>query len=231
MHKELEFINGKVIVKNDNNKKEERNIIPNIKQILISENDIEEMENIIDYENNNITRYKKKIKNHTGFYLTTVSLWGVSVILNLMTCESIFTPIYLFLIAITQCLTGVSYVKAEKKYLKISKQKIDIIKEHLHKEKENLKQLNENTNIKTNSIDMSKANLSTSEKIINLKRKLDIINDYLLHKNKYIKDYKNGSLNLTLYYYSVDEINLIIELIKNDLNIEKESIKEKRLSK
>lgn len=218
MNKEFEIKGNKVFVKQTAGIKIERKISSNIKEILISENDIEVMLDMIEKEEKELKENKKNIRQKTLLHLPVGIMWGISATMHFF-IGNIVTGSLFGLNCFLQCGIALSYLFPKTKYIKISKQKIDLIKKNRNEEKENLNNLINTKEENLNYITRSEKNLSTSEKIYKLKRKLEVIEYYNRYKREYIKYFKKGILEATIpYLFDKEEMNFLIELIKNDLD-------------
>lgn len=223
MNREIEFKDNKVIVTDENWNKTERELSSNIKEILISENDIEKMEQMITDEMSDIKASKKKIRNKSVYHFSLASLWGMGTVLRIIIKDEIVLTSLYGLNAFLHISIGCSYIIPEAKYIKISKKKIDFIKKKIEEEKDNLRKLEENKDTSSNYIDTSNTSLSTSEKIDKLNDYLYVIKNYNLNKRKYIKHFKKGNLKEYASNYYDDEFELLEQLIKNDIGYSKYS--------
>lgn len=235
MNKEFEIKDNKVIVKQTAGIKIERKLSSHIKEVLISENDIEVMLDMIEKENKELKERKKSIRQKNLLYLPVGLMWGISSTIHFFMGNIVIGSLF-GLNSIIQCGLNLSCLIPNTKYIKISKEKIDFIKKKLNEEKENLNNLINNQEENLNYITRSGKNLSTSEKIDELKRFLYAIEDYQLNKKKYLTYYNKGNLN-ELFSYVPNDRKLIEELIKNDLNNKKvkvnnaEKVKQKVITK
>lgn len=227
MNKELEFKDGKVIVTDEYEREIERKLSSNIEQILITENNIEEIEKLLVEKKSSLKLDKSFINLSKSFYGVSI-LWFFSFVSNLL-AKNIFPAVCNLLCSILW--TGsqhIMHTKPTKKKLKIKEKSISILEEHLNEEKEILNELENEKNNNCNYVDTSKKHFTTSEKILKLRVELSIIEDYINNKQKYIKYYNEGVLNTLLTYYSDSNLVFIEELIKNDLDNNKSKIKEKQ---
>lgn len=226
MHKEYEIIGNKVIINNGLDYKEERKTVDNIEEILITENNIEEIENLVNKEKKKIKTSKKKIKEKTTLPLIVSSLHFINLILYSIQ-KKLLLAIGQILCSFIWLYNSLFTIIPEKKLIKESKKVISILEEEKNKEKEKLKELEKNQDNNFMSIAPITKTISTSEQIRDLKNKLHIIRYYESNKRKLIKYYKKGILQNTFGYWD-DEIKFIEELIKNDLNNKnEEKIKQK----
>lgn len=238
MNIEYEIIDGKIIVKDELNRKTEREITNNIKDILICENDIEKIENLIDKETLILKSSEKKLKQIGPLNLSAGILYLFSSILNFIS-NNITSGILTLLCSLTW--TSHAYFlifRHEGKSIKISKKKIILLKEQLNEKRKTLEELNNNKENNSLYVPTKVQNISNSDDICMLRKKLFIISDYQSNKRKYIKAFNKGILDkqITLHI-NENDIEFIKELIKNDLSNENKIIdnnqnnKEKTLKK
>ena len=91
MNKEFEIINNRVIVTDEKGNKIGRALIPNIREVLICENNIDTLEDLIENEEEQIKESKKIIRNKSSYYFSLASLCFVinSSINSLFSCLTI----------------------------------------------------------------------------------------------------------------------------------------------
>ena len=221
-------IDNKVIVYDEYYSASSREYTNNIEEVLITENNIEEIEKLIQEE-----KQKKKDINLmeavVPAYLALSISRLISSIFKFITHEIEIALIRLFS---SICFFGAAYFTGIKTFIKIRKignAKLNFLNEELANEKEKLNELNKD---KTNDVLYA----PEGEKIVDrsiqidiLKNRLRDINFYIDHKHKIIKLYKKGLLENELFEAcaSRDTINFIIELVKNDLSTENKSKKNK----
>lgn len=224
MNKDFEIVDNKVIVRTDGRNTITREVTNNIEDILICENNIEEMEEKLENENNKIFFSKKKMKSGWS-YIGLASLWFVTFVLNTIS-SNYLASFFNFLCVVSYASLGYfGNVKSELKFIKASKSVIKELEDNLIKEKEKLTELNKDKTNDLMYITPDKKKIDRSEEIINLKRKLDVIYSFEIHKAKLIRYYKKGNLREKTRYYLCfydEDYCLIEELIKNELNKEEE---------
>jgi len=237
MNKELELKNGKLIVKNEFGKEIEREFSSNIEQILITENNIEEINALIKKENKIITDSKnniKSIKTYLNIDVYICLLWTTSAVLHALS-GNIFSTILKILCSVVWFSNFYSnIIKWYFKDIKTSKKSISLLEKELDLQNQKLNVLEKEKNNDCNYVDTSKKHFHTSDKILELKNKLMIIEDYMHNKSKYIKYYKKGILKVLNSHYNNNNLLFIEELIKNDLENntnEKSKEKQKTLTK
>jgi hypothetical protein len=119
-------------------------------------------------------------------------------------------------------------VKSELKFIKASKQVIKELEDNLESERIKLYKLNQDKTNDLMYVETSKKEINRSEQIRNLKRKLDVIYSFEIHKTKLIRHYKRGILRemmakyFYLNYYDDNDYALLEELIKNELSKKEE---------
>jgi len=87
MHKEFEIIDDEVIITNELGHKQQREISDNIEEILITENNIEEIESLMNYENNIQKKCKKAINKYFGYYGVLGGLQLLNAMLNIISSD------------------------------------------------------------------------------------------------------------------------------------------------
>lgn len=224
MNRAYEVINNQVVVYDEYYSESERELTNNIEEILITENNIEEINELIENEEFN--------KGNRGTFESVVPAWlGVAtsqLILSIPKFISnniggafghIFSSI---------CFFSLSYfygIRRTIKRKKLVNKKIHFLEEKRDEESEKLYELNKDKTNDLMFVDEKFKEISRTHKIEILKDRLSDINLYMEHKHKIIKLYKKGLLENELFEAcaSRDTINFIIELVKNDLNTETKS--------
>ena len=225
MYTNYEIENGKVIAygKSDEGTyfSENMKLCGNIKEILISKNNIEKMEDFINHYNNKIKIDKKSRLTSGLIYLPQSVLWGANAILRIILLDHIGLAILFGTNCLLQGGIGLSNVLTKNNYLNISKLKIEFIKKKINKENEKLNLLYKSDD-NYNYIEQSATLPTTSDDIEKLKKELDVLVDYIVKRKKFIKYYKKGMLDKILHTYYEDEIEILKELIEKDLEKEKQ---------
>lgn len=221
MNKAYEINNNQVIVYDEYYSESTREYTNNIEEILITENNIEEINELIEKE-----EYNKLRRNSIGAITPAYLGFGTSQIMLsfIRFLENNIWGGFTHLFA-SSCFFTVSYfagIRPSRKRKKIANKKINFLEEKRDKESEKLYDLNEDKTNDLMFVDENIKKLSTSHKIDILKDRLRDIELYIQHKHKFIKLYKKGLLENELFEAcaSRDTINFIIELVKNDLNTE-----------
>lgn len=234
MNRDFEIVDNKVIVRTDHRNTVTREVTNNIEEILICENNIEEMEEKLQYDLDKIKRSKKKMKSGWS-NLGLSALWFFTFVLNSIS-GNWFAASCNILCSI--CWFSMGYfgnIKSELKFIKASKGVIKELEYNLKIEKEKLNELNKNKTNDLMYVETSKKTISKSEQIRNLKRKLDAIYSYEIHKTKLIRYYQKGILRekmINLFYFDDEDYCLIEELIKNDLaNVEEKKMGNQKVLK
>lgn len=229
MNNSYKIIDNKVFVYDDFYNETERDFTNNIENILITENNIEEINELI--ENEEYNKY-----THDPFETVMPAWLGfgtaqiISCIGKLIT-KDIGAAISHFIASIS--FISLAYfggIRKIKKRKEIAKKKIDFLEEKRDEESEKLYELNKNKTNDTIFVDESIKELPIEHKTyFKLRERLTDINLYMQHKQKFIKLYKKGLLEGELFEAcaSRDTINFIIELVKNDLNEDIKSKKDK----
>lgn len=220
MNIKFKFINNKVLVTKDNHYVIERDVTNNIEEILITENNIEEIENMISKNQSNINDSKNKIKFNSLYYYSLAGLNFVNCALRLTDSE--------LLTGIAWGTVGISwgsyayfnYVKPEKELIQVYNKKIEYLQESLNKENEKLNELKNQKNNDLMYLNDEEIKLKTSKLIEDLKSKLCVIQKFNYNKRKYINYYKKGILIEILKgsFYKDNEITFMEELIKNEIS-------------
>ena len=234
MNTELELRKGKAIVKDEHGVKTERNLSNNIEQILITENNIEELEEIID----NSKRSIKLINEGVKVSYLEIGI-GISLFILSAICYSggnfLLLPITLLCSSLWVAKGYFITFKPEQKKIKLKKIGLNIYENKLNEEKEKLKLLNKKEKQQNNSFEFnneSRKILKTSDLIESLREKQEIINDYLFKKELYIELYKKGTLKKELELIKKSYLFDFIELlIQNDLNIKVKNINKQKILK
>ena len=220
MNKDFEIVNNKVIVHTDNRGTVYKEVTNNIEDILICENNIEEIDDKLRINLAKIKKSKKKMRSCLSD-IGLGSLWLFNFVLN-STLGNWFAAICYILCSL--CWFSKGYfgtIKPELKFIKANKSMVKELENNLKIEKEKLDELNKDKTNDLMYIETSKKAIDNSEQIRNLKRKLDAIYSYEIHKAKLIRYYKKGILRekmINLFYFDDEDYYLIEELIKNELN-------------
>lgn len=200
----------------------------NIEEVLITENNIEEINDLIGEELDN--KWKKSTLE------SVVPAWfGVAtsqLILSIPKFISNNIGGALGHVFSSICFFTFSFfagIRPARKRKKLANKKISFLEEKRDEESEKLYELNKDKTNDLMFVDENIKELSSNHKISILKDRLRDIELYMHHKHKFIKLYKKGLLVNELYEdcASHDTIDFIIELVKNDLNTETKSKKNK----
>jgi hypothetical protein len=219
MNKAYEVIDNNVMVYDEFYHISSRKYTNNIEDVLVTENNIEEIERLIKEE----TQKKKDINLMEAVvpaYMTLSISRLISSIFKFITHEIEVAFIRLFS---SICFFVAAYFTGIKKFIerrKIGNTKLDFLNEKLVHEKEKLNELNKDETNDLMFVETDKKTINKSVQIDILKVRLMDIKLFVENKNKFIKLYKKGILKNTLSETCVsnDSINFIIELIENDLN-------------
>lgn len=220
MNKSFEIIDGKIIVINEHSRITERECVNNIEDRLITENNIEEIENLINKKKSQIDFDKKAMRTgHINIF--NCLLWMTLCILNLL-ANNTFSAVCNMICAGCWGTSAALTIVPKTKMIKQNKAKIVFLEKSLLEEIDKLNELQKNNSNNAKCIVATKKKLSTSTKITILKNRLNDIELYRNHKHKIIKLYKKGLLEEKLFEgcASRDTINFIMELAKNDVNAE-----------
>lgn len=222
MNKEFEIINNKVNIFTDDKGIIEKNSTNNIEKILITENNIEEIENDIKRILKKISLSDNKVLSYWDSILGAVLCFGFGILSNVIGIWWIST--ILILGSVGYLGFAINEIKAYANTKKTNKRILKELADNLEIQKNKLNELNKD---KSNDlINQEKKSINTSEEIDILKRKLNIIRYYQINKSTLIKAYKKGNLNKITngYLFNEHDTYLLEELIKNDLNIKEENI-------
>jgi hypothetical protein len=224
MNKAYEVIDNKVIVYDEYYSESTREYTNNIEEILITENNIEEINELIENEAYN-NRKRSTMESVVPAWLGVATSQLILSIPKFIS-NNIGGAIGHVLSSI--CFFTLSFfcgIRPTIKRNKLAHKRINFLEKKLQEEEKKLNELNKD---KTNDLMYApeeEKKISRSVQIDILKSRLRDINLYMEHKHKIIKLYKKGLLENELFEAcaSRDTINFIIELVKNDLNEETKS--------
>lgn len=227
MNKEIKYINDKVIIKDENGKKSERDLVDNIEEILVVENNIEEIEKkdeILSFDYNSTISNNKLIK--------IMSLLGYSIAAIFLILTTMLSPNFALIAGINALMFagGASgafiSLNINKNYLKKLERQQKVLNKNLEQEKTKLENLKRVSKKMQPTIEPITKEIKSSEMIKNLEQKLKIIKNYNDNRKVYINYFYTGTLNQKLkeMEYTASDIELINELINIDLQ-EKEQKK------
>lgn len=232
MNKELIYTQDGVVVNTDNGL-EKRDDNNNIEEILITENNIEEIENKINDLKDGIVgaNYKKLLETTSLKYIKNfleISIpASILVFILAYTCFSLSAAINtLPIIALTLipgC--GISSILATTKVNKLhniySKRQLNLLENELENQKQKLNELNSkkiiNNNCYNSKIGKTKK-IDRSKLIEDLKIKLKLIEEYQPNSKQYVEYAKDHFISIKLkdMGYSESDVNFIQELIEED---------------
>lgn len=219
MNESYKILDNKVFVYDEAYNESVRELTNNIKDILITENNIDEIEELMDYE-----IYTKDLSMTRLTMSSFLGLGSSNIIVGAYRSitDGISSSLFNILVGAVFCTLsyqiGIKPFIEDRKNLKFKK---FILEDLLSKEKEKLNELNKDkSNNLTPQTDIQEV-IFTSEEIKNLKDRLDDINLYISNRKKLIKFYKKGNLYNLFYEYSINAytIDFIKELIEFDLGI------------
>lgn len=195
----------------------------NTEEILITQNNIEELECEINDSKENKERILESKKGDIpkAVILTVLCLFGLVIALG-TGIEKL--PIIIIIASSLFAAFPIIYINDIIKYKRYIEMYDTYIKEleiELEKENEKLNFLNKVAKNKTVDYTAIKE-ISKSEIIENLNYKKVLIKDYIKNRKKYISSFKDGSLNnlLKSNNYDVCDINFINYLIEEELKNE-----------
>ena len=228
MNKAYEVADNKVTVYDEYYSESTREYTNNIEEILITENNIEEINKLImdeEYYIINRSPMESVVPAWFGFGTSQIILSIYKFITN-----DIASAIgYIFTSSSFFCVAYFAGIRPAIKRKKIKKRKISFLEEKLEEEEKKLNDLNKDKTNDLMFVDENERTISSDYKIDVLKNRLRDIKLYMDHKHEIIKLYKKGLLENELFEAcaSRDTINFIMELVKNDLNTETKSKKNK----
>lgn len=227
MNKSYTYLDGKVIVIDDNNHQVLKEYQDNIDEILKEENIVERMKNEIKFLNNKYDNLKN-IKNKkffpyfTPFMIGTVYLFSF-IFFNLMghsdkIVESIFGEMqmdtlmtnfivcYMLIPTIGIDLLGFKNFKDKKKEFCATESKLEFLNKQIKEEEKKLSILKENKSREKENKEFRNVAISDKEKLQTLKYYLLMYEDLGKNFDKYSKYYEKGILEdkLKSKFYSDD---------------------------
>lgn len=223
MNKSYEVIDNKVIVYDGYYSESTREYTNNIEEILITENNIEEIEKLIKDEKQN-KKDINLIEAVVPAYVTLSISRLISSIFCFITHEIEIAFIRLFS---SICLFIAAYFSGIKTFIKrrkIGNTKLNFLNEELSNEKEKLNELNKDKTNDLMFVETAQKKINRSVEIDILKNRLRDIKVFIENRNKFIRLYKKGIIKNTLTESCIgnDSISFIIELIENELNKKEE---------
>lgn len=234
MHKEFEIYDNEVIVRNNHNKSETRELTHNIRKILLCENNIEEIEKLIIEKYKNIEE-AKKIDNIDVSNTSVAILQSINTILNFAQGRLFIGFMWALCCSLYLANLSIKHSKKRKRILANNKN-IEYLTSELEKEKTKLAVLEKEKNDDFSSflIKESDKKLYPSQEIRALRSNLYVINDYNQEKNKYIRWFKNGVLREKIVGYEEEELDFLEQLILLDnpnIEVKEKNQKVKTLQK
>lgn len=234
MHKEFEIYDAEVIIRNDHNKSETRELTHNIRKILLCENNIEEIEKLL-IEKYKYIEEKKKIDNIDLSNTAISVLQFVNTIINFAQGRIIVG--FMWALCCSLYLGNIAVKHSKKRKIILANNKnIEYLTNELEKERTKLAVLEKEKNDDFSSflIKESDKKLYPSQEIRKLRSNLYVINDYNQEKNKYIRWFKNGVLREKIVGYEEEEIDFLEQLIlldNPDIKVKEKEEKSKNLIK
>lgn len=169
MNTEYKTNGNELIIIDQIGRKTKRPLTNNFKEILMTENTIEEIEKLINKEKIDQANYKKKIKMAILLKASVSFLWFFNFILSI--CNGKFPLICLhFILSGIWGIQAYSEIRPSSKLLKISKNSVEILEEQLKEEKNKLINLEKNKENNLSFRNELSGSVPTSEKIENLKQ-------------------------------------------------------------
>lgn len=212
----------------------------NIMEILKTENNIEEIENL------ECSFYKKNIQDYIiTKYLKNITKVGLSITMIIALIGLGVNPllsVYMLFAGLLLIFSGqmvgifVGVKKADKIKNKVTGKEINLMDKTINAEREKLNKLKETATInKTYDIGIigKVQKIERTELIDDLKRKFQLITEYQLNSEKYIEYSKDYFISPKLIDmgYSESDVNFIQMLIEQDIKLEDEKQKTLNLKK
>lgn len=222
MNKKFEVIGNEAFVTDEWNDTKVRPCYNNIEEVLITENNIEEINNLI--KNEESYRKYEKIKLFNGsLYFGCASTNLLAGTLNLTKNNLIAAGVLQLVAGSLFTINGSGNFFPSRKKLKVSKQKLSLLEDELIKEELKLSELNKDKSNDAMFIADGVKRISTSEEIKDLKDKLQAMQSFNYNKMKYTRYYKKGILNEKLknVFFNENEINYIEAFVKNQIENKK----------
>ena len=226
MHYQFEINNGKVYVYSENFNKTERDMNPNIEEILVKENNISYFKKSINDLNEKIKLEKKTKK--LGYFISGfgILLFGIST--TFFITGNIFGGIIEFLIGAWDIYSGFfKNIRTANKNIRIIKKQISLLEQSIKEEEENLDILKDYNPNKKKSIIISNHAIELvpmDKKIIEQERKGIVAIWYKNHRKQLIKAFKENKLDDIIACNVLpalpEDVDFISEIIKADLNID-----------
>lgn len=242
MNKEFTYSNNEIIISTETGLKKTE-VVDNIEEILTTQNNIEEMENIKeDIKKEEFFSYRHisdciTLKVFKKLFKITIPIAILITILiavitdpyMALACSPLIISGLVLLTIMTMPAINLLETKIEKKILHKSDK---ILNEELEKEYKKLEQLNKVSKITNNQnpdIENKIVKINRTDLLKDLRRKLELIEDYQLNKNIYIKYYEKGLLSTYLINknYSASDILFIQMLVEEDLKEKKKKSNKK----
>lgn len=238
MNKEYTYIDGKVIISDENNNKTQCEYYDNLDEVLVQENLIETMENNIEKLEKESKSYKRKRKHYIPWILiltTLISVIGFPNIFNLIfdheflailygtsfgkisyyTLFCIITDLFSVLFAGIIELFLHSDYKEERKNAKGIISELNFLKKQIEIEKEKLNKLKQEKSRKKENTDFRTVNVDDKNELDELDDSLNLYYDLGYNDKKYYHYYQQGKLNKKLQkYYSEEGLNLAKEYLE-----------------
>jgi len=244
MNKEYNYVDDKVIVKNQNGEVSIREYSDNINEILEQENLVE----IIDERLSALSKESDKFKSKRKFVPLALysTLFGLALIIPLMmgiysginpyliTVDTIYGPINgvllmtafcsIFAIPLSTFLTYIDYSNYKKRnnHKNAIDTEIEYLTLKLDKETNKLNELNNDKNVSNHSINTYINQINDLETLRKLRSYTEMYYDLGYNEKKYLKYLNKGTLQKDLNIYYNDEQ---IESAKEYLNSKKFNLK------
>lgn len=236
MNKEFTYSNNEVIIETGTGFKITE-AVDNIKEILTTQNNIEEIENIKKDNDINSKRFHN-LEFSNSVFLKSFKKFGIittPIAILIYILITVITNIPVGLMSIPLIFSGIGIIgialdKIIDPHEKISKKIVEksngVLSEELKKQNQKLNQLKKDSKVLTKTDSNMNYEIITIERtdlIEDLRRKLKLIEDYQLNKDKYIKYYKRYLLSTYLKNknYSTSDILFIQMLVEEDLKEKK----------
>lgn len=238
MNKEYTYIDGKVIISDEDDKKIQSEYYDNLDKVLAQENLIETMElKIQELERKNEDYKKYNRKHYIPFIFPSTVLMstiGASLITNWLTgsnsfamsVDTIWGPMSQAMVVSIEtsiCVIPIGAVleltmyKDYKNSIKIEKginSELNFLKEQIEKEREELERLKQNKSRDNENTEFRTVKVDDLQQLKILKEYLDFYFDLGCNGEKYYQYYQHGKLDKKLKKYSDTEIQLAKEYLE-----------------
>lgn len=236
MNKEYTYINGKVVISDENDKKTQREYCDNIDEVLVQENIIETIEKKIQELEGESASYKKYNRNHYIHFIfpmiTLISTIGAPLITNWymgsdssdVLTDSIFGsisqtmaisfPISICIISLSAAIEIFMYYdhKSSIKQEDGINCELAFLKQQIEKERENLEKLKQDKSRDNENTEFRTVKVDDLQQLRILREYLNLYFDLGYNGERYYQYYQQGILERKLQnYYDDTEIQMAKE--------------------